>query len=120
MTFLEDWNPRLPIDSSKHEHAFAPNFVHSLDATHMMLTALKCAERGIPFAAVHDSYWCPASDVDTMREIRAATFQEVHREPRLDVLYRELQRQYPTLKFDAPPLIGGTTLTGLIPLSPYF
>lgn len=31
-----------PVNSQKQASAFPPNFVHSLDATHMMLTALEC------------------------------------------------------------------------------
>jgi DNA-directed RNA polymerase len=30
------------VNSTKQASAFPPNFIHSLDATHMMLTALEC------------------------------------------------------------------------------
>lgn len=30
--------------------AFPPNFVHSLDGSHMMMTALACKEAGLSFA----------------------------------------------------------------------
>lgn len=33
--------PRKP-DTVKQKNAFPPNFIHSLDSTHMMLTALHC------------------------------------------------------------------------------
>lgn len=36
LTFLSLVNPM------KQSSAFPPNFIHSLDATHMMLTALEC------------------------------------------------------------------------------
>lgn len=32
----------LLVNVSKQTTAFPPNFIHSLDATHMMLTALEC------------------------------------------------------------------------------
>jgi len=32
----------LLVNPAKQVTAFPPNFVHSLDATHMMLTALQC------------------------------------------------------------------------------
>jgi len=47
-----------PVNKSKQNTAFPPNFVHSIDATHMMYTAMKCRQKGVTFAAVHDSYWC--------------------------------------------------------------
>ena len=46
-----------PVNKNKQNTAFPPNFVHSIDSTHMMYTALKCREMGVTFAAVHDSYW---------------------------------------------------------------
>jgi DNA-directed RNA polymerase len=46
-----------PVNKNKQNTAFPPNFVHSIDSTHMMYTAMRCRERGITFAAVHDSYW---------------------------------------------------------------
>lgn len=36
---LEDQNDKMPVNVARQKSAFAPNFVHSLDSTHMMLTA---------------------------------------------------------------------------------
>ena len=33
----------------KQGSAFPPNYIHSLDSTHMMMTALKCKEAGESF-----------------------------------------------------------------------
>lgn len=52
-----------PVNKSKNTTAFPPNFVHSIDSTHMMLTAIECQKQGITFAAVHDSYWTHPSDI---------------------------------------------------------
>lgn len=62
----------------KQVQAFPPNFIHSLDASHMMLTALKCDEMGLTFAAVHDSFWTHAGDIDTMNEILREAFIKMH------------------------------------------
>jgi DNA-directed RNA polymerase len=40
--FISDPNLPTQVDPVKQSAAFPPNFVHSLDATHMMLTALEC------------------------------------------------------------------------------
>jgi DNA-directed RNA polymerase len=47
------------IDTRKARNAIAPGYIHSLDASHMMLVidAMKC-----PFANVHDSFGCRAGD----------------------------------------------------------
>ena len=34
----------------RQKSAFPPNFVHSLDSTHMMMTAVACGEAGLLFA----------------------------------------------------------------------
>jgi DNA-directed RNA polymerase len=67
---LSTSNDALPVSRRKQQSAFPPNFVHSLDATHMALTALKMKELGLTFASVHDSYWTHACDVDKMNEVR--------------------------------------------------
>ncbi|KAB2833953.1 MAG: T3/T7 RNA polymerase, partial [Caedimonadaceae bacterium] len=50
----------LPVACRKQRSAFPPNFVHSLDATHMLLTSLRMKEKGLCFASVHDSFWTHA------------------------------------------------------------
>lgn len=60
----------LPVALTKQRTAFPPNFVHSLDSSHMFLTTLKMAELNIPFTAVHDSYWTYPCHVDVMSEVR--------------------------------------------------
>ncbi len=59
----------LPVNRTKQKSAFPPNFVHSLDATHMLLTSLRMKEAGLSFVSVHDSYWTHACDVDDMRQV---------------------------------------------------
>ena len=59
----------LPVASKKQKSAFPPNFVHSLDATHMLMTCLKMKNEGKIFASVHDSYWTHACDVTLMNEV---------------------------------------------------
>ena len=59
----------LPVCSRKQRTAFPPNFVHSLDSSHMMLTSLRMKDRGLMFAAVHDSYWAYPADVPVMADV---------------------------------------------------
>ena len=53
----------------KQRNAFPPNFIHSLDSSHMMLTALYCQRKGITFASVHDCFWTHACTVDSMNKV---------------------------------------------------
>ena len=72
------------MDVRKQRTAFPPNFVHSLDGTHMMMTAVACREAGLNFAGVHDSYWTHACDVDTMNRILREKFVELYSTPILE------------------------------------
>lgn len=40
--YISDPNQPAEVAPQKQATAFPPNFIHSLDATHMLLTALKC------------------------------------------------------------------------------
>ena len=75
---LSDGMSRDVIDRRKQMSAFPPNFIHSLDATHMFLSALQCDQAGLTFAAVHDSYWTHACDVNTMSRILREAFISIH------------------------------------------
>ena len=71
-------------DSTKHRNAFPPNYIHSLDATHMLLTSRSCFKQGVSFVHVHDCFWTHASDVDKMNEICREEFVNLHKLPLLE------------------------------------
>jgi len=88
-----DFLCRSPI-SHKQVDAFPPNFVHSLDSTHMMLTTLYCRRRGVTFAAVHDCFWTHACDVEIMNEICRDQFIRLHNEPIVEDLGKLFKKVY--------------------------
>ena len=83
-----------PIDISKQASAFPPNFIHSLDATHMFKTALASHQAGITFASVHDCFWTHAATTDTMNRVLREQFVELHEQPILENLYKDLKERY--------------------------
>jgi DNA-directed RNA polymerase len=83
-----------PVSKRKQLQAFPPNFIHSLDATHMMLSALRCKELGITFASIHDSFWTHACDVDRMGVALRDAFVEMHKEDIIGRLREEFQTRY--------------------------
>lgn len=53
---LPDRNSPATVLKTRQRSAFPPNYVHSLDSTHMMMTALACRDEGLTFAgAAHTS-----------------------------------------------------------------
>jgi DNA-directed RNA polymerase len=83
-----------PVNPMKQSSAFPPNFVHSLDASHMMLTCLSCHQNGLTFAAVHDSYWTHATDIDTMSELLRDAFIRLHSKNIMERLQEELYSRF--------------------------
>ncbi|OVA15329.1 DNA-directed RNA polymerase [Macleaya cordata] len=99
--------------------AFPPNFVHSLDGSHMMMTALACKKAGLNFAGVHDSYWTHACDVDEMNRILREKFVELYETPILENLLESFQESFPTMHFPPLPERGDFNLKEVLE-SPYF
>ncbi|KAI1103100.1 DNA/RNA polymerase [Jackrogersella minutella] len=83
-----------PVNRRKQLQAFPPNFIHSLDASHMLLSALECDELGLSFAAVHDSFWTHASDIDVMNRVLRDCFIRIHSEDVIGRLLSEFQARY--------------------------
>lgn len=83
-----------PVSKRKQLQAFPPNFIHSLDATHMLLSSLKCSENGITFASIHDSFWTHACDVNNMSVVLRDAFVAMHEEDIIGRLREEFQTRY--------------------------
>ncbi|KAF5291408.1 hypothetical protein FQR65_LT01718 [Abscondita terminalis] len=78
----------------KQKNAFPPNFIHSLDSSHMMLTSLWCERAGIVFVSVHDCYWTHPSTVPFMNKICREQFVALHSENILKNLSDFLSGKY--------------------------
>lgn len=83
-----------PIDARKQKTALPPNFVHSLDATHMLMTASACKLNDMMFASVHDSYWTHASDVDLLSKQLREQFVKLHQVNLVDKVKEEFEARY--------------------------
>jgi len=102
----------------KHINGVAPNVVHSLDATHMLLVARECAERRISFASVHDSYWTHSGTAAAMGEILREQFAAVYTENVAENLRREWMRKF-GVDLPEPPVVGDFDVSDVL-RSPYF
>jgi DNA-directed RNA polymerase len=103
----------------RQKSAFPPNFVHSLDGSHMMMTALACKEAGLSFAGVHDSYWTHAANVEKMNHILREKFVELYSAPILENLLESFETSFPELTFPPLPDRGDFELNEVLN-SPYF
>lgn len=66
-------------DSNGHKNGIAPNFVHSMDASHMALCIVDCLGKGITdFAMIHDDYGVHAANAPVLFESIRQTFVEMY------------------------------------------
>ncbi|PIN02099.1 Mitochondrial/chloroplast DNA-directed RNA polymerase RPO41 [Handroanthus impetiginosus] len=108
------------VDVRKQRTAFPPNFVHSLDGSHMMMTAVACRDAGLHFAGVHDSFWTHACDVDTMNQILRQKFVDLYSMPILENLLESFQTSYPMLTFPSLPNRGDFDLENVLKSTYFF
>ena len=73
-------------NSTKQRNAFAPNYIHCLDAAHMLLTSHSCFKNGVSFVHVHDCFWTHACSVEEMNRICRDEFIKLHSLPLLNDL----------------------------------
>ncbi|KAG9638590.1 DNA/RNA polymerase, partial [Aureobasidium melanogenum] len=83
-----------PVSKRKQLQGFPPNFIHSLDATHMMLSAIKCDENNIAFASIHDSFWTHACDINHLSVVLRDAFVAMHTEDVVGRLRQEFIARY--------------------------
>ncbi|CAB4055474.1 POLRMT [Lepeophtheirus salmonis] len=69
---------RDTVNSAKQRNGFPPNYIHSLDSSHMMLTSLHLWNSGVTFASVHDCYWTHPITVYKMNESCREQFINLH------------------------------------------
>ncbi|KAF9281673.1 DNA-directed RNA polymerase [Linnemannia elongata] len=91
---IKDPSQASPVNVQKQRTAFPPNFIHSLDATHMLMSATGCVEAGLTFASVHDSYWTHACDVEIMNEVLRNQFIALHSNNIMKNLQAEFMERY--------------------------
>jgi len=67
---------------------------------------MEMEKRGLTFAAVHDSYWTHACDIDEMSDILRDEFVDLYNKPLLTVLKADLESRFPGVVFPPIPETG--------------
>lgn len=101
----------VDVATGRQVDGVAPNFVHSIDSTHMFMTARTCRNEGIAFASVHDSYWCHASNMDRMGVILRDEFINLHHRDLLGELRAQWQALRPDVDLPPCPPMGDLDLS---------
>lgn len=111
------------VDTAKGAIAIAPNWTHSNDASHLMLTIIACRDAGIMnFAMIHDSFGTHAGNTGRLSKIIRETFVGMYKGNILEDFRDQIVKQLsPETASELPPLpeLGNFDLTQVLE-SEYF
>lgn len=113
------------LDTQKQRQGAAPNFIHSLDACHLMMTLLKSHKRGLKdFACIHDDFGTHANQIDAFHEIIRESFIEMYEGTDIVKDFQDQCRMFAEengvhIELPEPPSVGKFNLQE-IKKSPYF
>ncbi len=106
------------IDRRAMANGIAPNFVHSLDASHLMAVVNACADAGLEdVAVIHDSFGTHAANAGHLSVILRETFVEQYQPNRLEEFRDQLAAQLPpelTEKLPPLPPLGSLDLNEVL------
>ena len=101
-------------DLTKIANAVAPNFVHSLDASHLDRVVLRAHAEGMHPVTIHDDFGVHADDTERFHQIIREEFVAMYRDNTilLDMAH--------ATGYGKPPPAVGTLSLDLVLKSPYF
>ena len=82
------------IDHTKTVNGQSPNYVHSMDASHLVLTVDACLDKGVEnFGMIHDSFATHAGNTDKLRDTLREEFVKMYSENQLARFRDEIASQ---------------------------
>lgn len=82
---------RDEVNGREAQNGISPNYIHSLDASHMFATINRLMEAGCDsYAFIHDSYGVHTPMIDMLRTATQEEFVRIHKVNQLSVLREQL------------------------------
>lgn len=87
-----EFQPNIKFDTDKissreQKSSVAPNFIHSMDATHLRMTVRNCYEKGVKsFFMIHDSFGTVPADAQIMFDTVRETMVDLYSRPEWDMI----------------------------------
>ncbi|MDX0270926.1 hypothetical protein GOC13_24575 [Sinorhizobium meliloti] len=108
---LSNYEETDKVNGSKQSTSISPNYVHSMDASAMVLTAAHLADAGITnLAMIHDSYGTHACDTTFLNTVLRRVFVDMYKARPLQFLRDQVVEQCPEIADDLPELPQDGTL----------
>ena len=107
------------IDAESVNNSISPNYIHSLDASHMWCVIAALLKQNInELSFVHDSYGTYAPYIEELRTITTLEFYEMYKHDQLQMLKESLEDLLRVTLPDVPA--QGDLDIALVKQSPYF
>ena len=99
----------ISIDKNQIQSSMAPNFIHSLDASHaaFIITNFfqtKSEQESNSIASIHDSFATHATHIDELHKIIRQTFFNIYSENQLLKFKNQIEERYSVVVPEVPPL----------------
>lgn len=108
------------VDPRTQQSGCSPNFVHSMDATHLCMTANAAAQQGVTsFAMIHDDFGTHAADTETLHHVLREQFVKLYRENDVLSQFKEQNEERTGVTLPDLPAMGTLDIND-VQNSPYF
>lgn len=109
------------INTSKTKSGASPNFIHSLDASHLTRVVNQAKKEGIHlFAMIHDSFGCPSPQAQRLNEITREEFALINTEHDPLMELKEFAEFKLGKKLENPPSKGTLNLEDVLKSNYFF
>ncbi len=113
-------SPTDELNGRKQRQGSSPNFVHHIDATHLMMTVIAALAEGIvDFAMIHDDFGTHAADADALQECIRRTFVELHTDNDVLAEFKRVHEESSGIELPPLPERGDLDINAVLQ-SPYF
>lgn len=103
------------IDKRAQAQGVAPNFIHSMDASHLQLTVCNAVDAGIHhFAMIHDSYGAPVAQAKHMYKVVRESFIKMYTDHDVLESFRDDMKKLSDTKLPDFPARGILDLNEII------
>jgi DNA-directed RNA polymerase len=108
--------PGPKLDSRKMAASIAPNFVHSMDAAHMLNTVqlMTDTDKSLHFSMVHDSYATHAADTEVLSTLIRQSFVQLYLENNWLQSFKDQIEDQTGLELPEVPEYGGLELSEVL------
>lgn len=121
MVRLRMYEDTETLDVSKQATSVSPNYVHSMDASAMILTVDELADAGLTdFAMIHDSYGTHACNTTLLASTLRAVFVRMYQADPLTAFRDELIKSNPGIVLDDLPSKGDLDLNQVLKSAFFF